>query len=139
MCRRAIAGLQPLRAEGGRRNGASNGQLGGAQRKPCGAQLSTTGVMESPAWSGEGGAVRPNGRARRPTYKPRIARVEPASASEQACSQASGASAQGERSEPVVACVRVFRARVREGKCFIYRGFRWVFGILYFVIASRIY
>lgn len=139
MCRRAIACLQPIRAEGGLRNGASNGQLGGVQRKPCVTQLSTTGAMEQPAWSGEGGAVRPNGRARRPTYQPRIARVEPASASEQACSQASGASAQGERSEPVVAGARVFRARVREGKCPVYRGFRWVCGMLYFVIAYRIY
>ena len=68
MCRRLISGLQPIIAEGGLRNGASNGQLGGAQRKPCVTQLSTTGAMEQPAWSGEGGAVRPIGRARRPTW-----------------------------------------------------------------------
>ena len=53
--------------------------------------------------------------------------------------QASEASAQGERSEPVVSGARVFRARVREGKCCIYRGFRWVCGVFYFVIAYRIY
>ena len=45
----------------------------------------------------------------------------------------------GERIEPVYVGVRAFRARVREGKPFIYRCLRWFLVSYFSVIAFRIY